>query len=328
MRATFKKYLRVALSAILAALSVQVYAQQAQQPYSSKPIKILVGVPPGGSTDSLARLFASWLQQGMGQPTIVDNRPGANTAVAADAVARSTPDGYTLLFTTEAFLTVPLLTKVNFDPFKDFVPIGTVAASRFVMAVHPSSPIKSVADLVAAAKAQPGKMTYGSSGNGGASHLGIEKFKMLTGTDILHVPYRGAGPALTDAIGGQYQISLWTPLAISGHVASGKLRALAVTGPKRSTVLPNVPTFAEAGLPAFDHRTWMSVLAPAGTPKPIVDRLSSEIRKMLASPKVKETLDKQGVESLVSTPQELTATMRTETAEIGKLIKAANIKMD
>jgi tripartite-type tricarboxylate transporter receptor subunit TctC len=328
MRATLKKFLRVVLTALLSALAVQVYAQPAQQHYPSKPIKILVGVPPGGSTDSLSRLFASWLQQSLGQPTIVDNRPGANTAVAADAVARSAPDGYTLLVTTEAFITVPLLTKVSFDPFKDFEPIGTVAVNRFVMAVHPSSPISSVNDLVAAAKARPGKMNYGSSGNGGASHLGIEKFKMLTGTDIVHVPYRGAGPALTDAIGGQYQISLWTPLAISGHVASGKLRALAVTGPKRSSVLPNVPTFAEAGLPGFDHRSWLSVFAPAGTPKPIIDRLSTEIRKMLASQKMKETLDKQGVEPFVSTPQELTATMHKEMAEIGKLVKAANIKMD
>jgi tripartite-type tricarboxylate transporter receptor subunit TctC len=328
MESTMKNLFRALLAAVLVTQAAQVHAQPAATQYPTKPIKLLVGVPPGGSTDSQARLLASWLQQSLGQPTIVDNRPGANTAVAADAVARSAPDGYTLLVTTEAFLTMPLLTKLNFDPFRDFTPVGTVGVNHFVMVVHPTSSIRTVKDLVAAAKARPGKMYYGSSGNAGPSHLGIEKFKMLTETDIVHVPYKGAGPALTDAIGGQYELSLWTPLAISAHVASGKLRALAVTGPRRSSVLPDVPTFAEAGFPGYDHRSWLSVYAPAGTPKLIVDRLNAEIRKMLDSAKVKETLQKQGIEPLASTPEEVTAAMRKETAEIAKLIKAANIKMD
>jgi len=323
-----KTGLRTFLACLLAAQAMLVAAQPAQQAYPNKPIRILVGVPPGGSTDSLTRLFADWLQQSLGQPTIVENRPGVNSAVAADAAARSAPDGYTLLVTTEAFITVPLLTKATFDPFKNFTPIGTVGVNRFVMAVHPSTPVNTVQELVAYAKARPGQMNYGSSGNGGSSHLGIENFKRLTGTHIVHIPYKGAGPALTDAIGGQYALSMWTPLAIAPHVSTGKLKPLALTGPKRLSFLPGVPTFAEAGLPAFDHRSWLAVFAPAGTPKHIVDQLNVEIQKMLSSPKVKETFEKQGVEPFVSTPEQLTIFMRTEMAETEKLVKAANIKMD
>lgn len=319
---------RTALACLLATQVMLVAAQPAQQPYPSKPIKVLVGVPPGGSTDALTRLFADWLQQSLGQPTIVENKPGVNSAVAAEAAARSAPDGYTLFLATDAFITVPLLTKVSFDPFKDFTPIGSVAVNRFTMAVHPSVPVKSLQEFIAYAKARPGKLSYASSGNGGSSHLGIEKFKMLTGTDIVHIPYKGAGPALSDAIGGRVELSMWTPLAISGHVASGKLKPLALTGPKRLPVLPDVPTFAEAGLPTFDHRAWLAVFAPANTPKHVVDVVRAEIQKMMASPRVKETFERQGVEAFPNSPEELTALMRKEMAENEKLIKAANIKME
>jgi tripartite-type tricarboxylate transporter receptor subunit TctC len=259
---------------------------------------------------------------------VVENRPGANTAVAADAVARASPDGHTLLVATDAFITVPQLTKVSFDPFKDFAPVGTVAINRFVMVVHPSVPANTLQEFIAYARARPGKLSYASSGNGGASHLGLEKFKMLTGTHIVHIPYRGAGPALSDAISGQVELSLWTPLAVSGHVATGKLKALALTGPRRLPVLAQVPTFAEAGLPAFDHSAWLGVHAPAGTPKAIVDQLNGELQKMLASARIRETFEKQGVEAFHSAPDKVTAFMRAEMAEISKLIKAANIKMD
>lgn len=315
-------------AAILAAAAGLASAQTPPAPYPSKPIKILVGVPPGGSTDSIARLFADWLREGMNQTTIVDNRPGANTAVAADAVARSAPDGYTLLLATDAFVTVPLLNKVTFDPFKNFTPIATLSLSPFVLAVHPSVPANTLKEFIAYAKARPGKLSYASSGNGGASHLGIEKFKMLTGTHIVHVPYRGAGPALSDAIGGQVELSMWTPLAVAPHVASGKLKALAVTGPHRLAALPQVPTFAEAGLPAFDHQAWQAVFAPAGTPPAIVDRLRAEVHKMLTQPKVRETLIKQGVEPFETPPEKLTGFMQSEMAGLAKLIKAANVTMD
>ena len=259
---------------------------------------------------------------------MVENRPGANTAVAADAVAHAAPDGYTLLLATDAFLAMPLLTKVSFDAFKDFAPIGIVAVNRFVMAVHPSMPVNTVQELIAYAKARPGKMNYGSSGNAGSSHLGVEWFKMLTGTDMVHIPYKGAGPALTDAIAGRYEISLWTTSAISPYVKSGKLRPLAVTGPARVPFMPEVPTFAEAGLPAYDHKVWQAVFAPAGTPKSIVGTINAEIAKMVASPKIKQKLEDSGVEPLLSTPEKFAAMMRADSVELAKLIKAANIRMD
>jgi tripartite-type tricarboxylate transporter receptor subunit TctC len=327
MTLRMKSLLRALLVSVIAAEALIAGAQTAPA-YPNKPIKVLVGVPPGGSTDALTRMFADWLQESMGQPTIVDNRPGANTVVAADAVAKSPPDGYTLLVSTEAFLTMPLLVKTPFDPFKDFAPVGTVGVNRFVFAVHPSVPVANIKELIAYAKSRPGKMNYGSSGNAGASHLGGEKFKLLTGTHILHIPNRGAGPALTDPIAGQYELSLWTPLAITPYVKSGKLKPLAVTGPKRMAFLPNVPTFAEAGLPQYDHSSWLSVYAPAGTPKPIVDRLNAEIAKMVASPKIAKKLEDSGVEPFLTTPQQLADLMHKETAENAKLIKAANIRMD
>jgi len=318
--------LRFFFAIVLAAAATTVAAQQPA--YPTKPIKILVGVPPGGSTDTIARLFAEWLRTSTGQPAIVENRPGANTSIAADAVARSVPDGHTLLLATDALITFPQLAKATFDPFKDFVPIGTLTLNPFVMTVHPSVPANTLTDFIAYAKAQPGKLSYASSGNGGSSHLAIEKFKLLTGARISHIPYRGAGPALTDAISGQVDLSLWTPLAVAPHIASGRLKALALTGDRRLSILPKVPTFAEAGLPAFHYQAWQAVFAPAGTPRPIVDRLNAEIQKMLSSPKVKEALDKQGVEPFYATPEKTTSLMRSESTEISALIKAANIKMD
>ena len=313
---------------LLAAFAMVAGAQPAQQPYPSKLIKVLVGVPPGGATDALTRMFADWLRESTNQPTVVENRPGANTTVAAVALAHSAPDGYTLMVATDAFLIMPMLTKAGFDPFKDFTPIGTLAVSHFVLAVHPSTPVNSVSELIAYAKAHPGELNYGSSGNASTSHVGIEKLKMLTGTQITHIPYKGAGPALTDAIAGQYQVSLWTPLAIAPHVKSAKLKALAVTGTTRVGALPQVPTFGEAGLPAYDQKVWLAVFAPAGTPKPVVDRINAEIARMVASPKMKQKFEDFGVEALVSTPEQLTSMMRADTAELGKLIKAANIKID
>ncbi len=315
---------------ILAAGAMLAFAALAgaQQAYPNKPIKVLVGVPPGGSTDALTRTFADWLQESLGQPTVVDNRPGANTAVAADAVARAAPDGYTLLVATDTHLTIPLLTKLQYDPIKSFVPIGQIAVNRFVMVAHPSVPFNTIAELIAYAKANPGKLNFGSSGSAGASHLGIEKFKLLTGTRIVHIPYRGAGPAITDGIAGQYQLAMWSPLAASPHLRGGKLKALAVTGPKRMSFLPAVPTFAEAGLGAYEHRSFIGVYAPAGTPKAIVDTLNAEIGKMLASPKIRQKFEENGVEAAPGTPEQFTNMLRAETAELQKLIKATHITMD
>ena len=324
MHQTLIHSLRVLTSAALVIASTF----SAAQTYPNKPIKVLVGVPPGGSTDGAARMYAEWLQESLGQPAYVENRTGANTAVAAEAVARSPADGYTLLLATDALLAMPLLQKVNFDPFKDFAPIGAFGVQYFVIVVHPSLPVNSVQEFIAYAKARPGKLNYGSSGNAGSSHIGVEKFKLVTGLDIVHIPYKGAGPALTDALAGQYQMSLWTPTAVSGHVNSGKLRALALTSPKRVAALPQVPTFAEAGLPAYKHNVWQAYFAPVGTPKAIIDKLNGEIAKMSNSPKNKAKLDAGGVEPLPLSPEQFAEVMRADGVELAKSIKAANIKID
>ena len=323
----FPKFIVRAFACLVLAAVAPVCA--AQQSYPNKPVHVLVGVPPGGSTDAITRMFADWLQSSLGQPTVVENRPGANTAVAADAVARAAPDGYTLLFANvDAFIAMPLLTKTSFDPFKDFAPAGIVAVNRFVLTVAPPLPVNTVQELIAYVKARPGKLNYGSSGNAGSSHLGVEWFKMLTGTDIVHIPYKGAGPALTDAIAGRYEVSLWTPLAAGPHIKAGKLRPLAVTGPTRVSSLPDVPTFAEAGLPAFDHKVVQAVFSPAGTPKPILNTINAEIAKMSASLRIKRRLDEAGAEPLHATPDQFAAMMRSDSVELAKLIKSAQIKMD
>jgi tripartite-type tricarboxylate transporter receptor subunit TctC len=300
----------------------------AQPAYPSKLIRVLVGVPPGGSTDLITRMYAEWLHESLGQPGIVENRPGGNTTAAAEAVARAAPDGYTLLLATDALVALPLLTKLTFDPFKDLAPIGTIGVSRFVLAVHPSLPVNNVKELVALAKARPGQMNYASSGNAGTSHLGLEKFKLLTATNMVHIPYKGAGPAIVDAIAGHVQVSMWTPLAIAAHVQAGKLKPLAATGPKRVPLLPNVPTFGEAGFPAYDHNVWFAVFAPAGTPRQNIDRLAAEIAKMIAAPKHRQRLDSSGVEPLLLAPEPLATMIRSQAAELQVLIKTANIKMD
>ena len=317
------------LAGVLAGWTTFINAQPSQQPaYPSRLIRVLVGVPPGGSTDQITRMFAEWLHESLRQPSVVENRPGANTAAAADAVARASPDGHALLMATDALVALPLLAKLTFDPFKDLAPIGAIGVSRFVLAVHPSLPVSTVKELIALAKARPGQLNYASSGNAGTSHLGLEKFKMHTATNMVHIPYKGAGPAIIDAIAGQIQVSMWTPLAIVGHVNAGKLKPLAATGPKRTQLLPNVPTFGEAGLPGYDHNVWFAVFAPAGTPKPIVDRLNVEIARMVAAPNNKQRLDSSGVEPLLITPEQLATMIRAQVAELQTLITAANIKMD
>jgi tripartite-type tricarboxylate transporter receptor subunit TctC len=321
--------MRSVLQALVAGVCVlQVNSAAAQQAYPEKDITVLVGVPPGGSSDAVARIFAASLQEQLGRTTIVENRPGANTLVAANAVANAPADGYTLLVASDAFITVPLLNDEAYDPFEDFAPIGTLTESPFVVVVHPSTPIQSMSELVAYAKEHPGELLYGSSGNGGASHLGGEKLKMMTETEIVHIPYRGAGPALIDALSGQYQMSLWTPFTAGPHIKEGKLRALAVTGPERLGALPDVPTSAEAGLPEYQHRTWIGVFAPADTPKEIVDKIAAVIAEMQASPAIREQLEMNGLNPYPSTPEQFTEMMRAETEEVSTLIDAASITLD
>ena len=301
---------------------------QGAGPYPTRPIKVFVGVPPGGSTDAQTRLIAGWLQDDLGQPAIPENRPGANTSLAAHAVAQAPPDGHTILVATDAYITVPLLVKIPYDPFTSLTPVTSFSFSPFIYVVHPSTPIHSIGDLVAFARANPGKLHYGSSGSGGASHVGAEKFKLMTGTNIVHVPYRGAGPALVDALSGQYQLSLWTSLAAAGYIRDGRLRALAVTSPTRLPSLPDVPTFAEAGYPQYTHRAWLAVFVPAGTPRPIMDALRASIHRMMQSPAIQRKLSENGVQPFLHDTAEFQAIMRAESDDLVRLVREADIRFE
>ncbi len=322
--------LRTVLAGLLVAQATLSFAQSAQPAYPNpnRTIKVLVGVPPGGGTNTITRMFAEWLQEKWGVPTVVENKPGANTAVAADAVARAAPDGYTMMLATNAHISVPLLTKLTYDPLKDFTPVGTIGIGRFFITVNPAVPVNTLQELIAYAKANPGKLNYGSSGNGGGSHFAGQQFNHLTGANLTHIPYKGAGPMMNDLLAGQVQVSFNTGLAVGPFVNSGKLRALAVVSPQRSVLLPQVPTVAEAGLPAFDDKSWYGIFLPPNTPKPIVDKVAAELTAMINSPVMKEKLEKQGVEPFPNTPEQFQAMMRKESAEVSKLIKANNITLD
>jgi tripartite-type tricarboxylate transporter receptor subunit TctC len=301
----------------------------AQQPYPTKPIRIIVPLTPSGSTDNLTRLIGAKLKDRLGQPVVVENRPGANTIVGTEAVARSAPDGYTLLVASNTHVIIPLLApKLPYDALKDFAPVATLASSRYVMAVHPSVPANTLQELIALAKKKPGELNYGSSGAASGSRIAGELFNVLAGVRIQNIPYKGGAQALSDVIGGQLQLSYNTPMVAAPYVNTGRLKALAVSGDTRIALLPQVPTFAEAGLPGFDEQPWQGMFAPAATPKPVVDKLSTEIAKILAAPDMKAVFEKQDVEPFISTPEQFAAMLKAETAKLAKLVKAANIKLE
>lgn len=319
---------RTFLTALLVSQASIATAQSGQSGYPNKPIKILVGVPPGGGVDAMARMLSDSLQDRWGVPAVVENRPGANTAVAASAVAQAAPDGYTMMLATTAHLTVPLLAKLKYDPLKDFAPVGTLGLSRQFIVVNASVPFNSVQELIAYDKANPGKLNYGSTGNGGPSHFTGEAFNNVAGTRISHIPYKGAGPVVNDLISGQVQVSFLTGLAIAPNVNAGKLKALAVISPRRSQILPKVPTVAEAGLANFEEQGWYGVFLPAHTPKPIVEKLASAIEAMVTSGPLKEKLEKQGVEPHFYKSDEFASLMRRQQVDFAKIIKTNNIKID
>jgi tripartite-type tricarboxylate transporter receptor subunit TctC len=321
-----KHAVRAIASIVLAALSICAFAQET---YPNKPIRIIVPLTPGGSTDNMARLLAEKLRASWGQSVIVENRPGANTIIGTEAVARAAPDGYTLLVVSNTHDIIPLLVpNIPYDPVKSFTPVATLASARFVMLVHPSVPANTLQEFIALAKTKPGQLNFGSSGTGSGAFIAGEVFNMLTGVRMQHIPYKGGAQSMTDAIGGQVQVSFNTPMIAAPYVTSGKLKALAVSGKTRLSLLPQVPTFSEAGLPAFDERAWQGVFVPAGTPTPIVDKLSAEIARILASPSVKQLLDKEGVEPFISTPEQFAALINADTTKLTKLIKASNIKLE
>lgn len=300
----------------------------AQPAYPAKAVHFITPFPPGGSLDPLTRMSAQKLGEMWKQPTVVENRPGGNSIIGTQAVARAAPDGYTILVAGTPHVINPSLFPTPYDAIKDFAAICTIARSRQILVVNRSMPVNSVKEIIALAKAKPGQLNYGSSGTGNTNHLAGELFAMLAGIKMTHIPYKGAGPALTDLIGGQLHLSFHVPISALPHVRSGRLKALATTGETRIQSAADIPTFAEAGMPGFDMQGWTGMYAPAGTPKIIVDKISADMARVLTSPDIVERLIGMGQEPLVSTPEQFAALLKSDLAKYAKIIKDANIKVE
>ncbi|HKW37901.1 MAG TPA: tripartite tricarboxylate transporter substrate binding protein [Burkholderiales bacterium] len=313
------------LAALLAFL---VPALAPAQEYPAKPVRVVVPYAAGGNADILGRTLAQKLGDALKQPFVVENRGGANGGIGTDLVAKSAPDGYTLLVTASGPLTVnPTLYKsVPYDPVRDFAPISECAVYQYVLVTLASSPFKRIADIVAAARARPGAVSYGSTGVGGGNHLSGELFALATGTQLTHVPYKGSAPALTDLLGGQLSMMFDTVITSVPQIRAGKLRAFAVSSAKRASSLPEVPTMQEAGIKGFDISQWQGFLAPAGTPRAIVERLNAETVRAMHAPDVRERIAVQGGNEIVTgTPEEFAALIRSDLRAYAKLIKDAKI---
>jgi tripartite-type tricarboxylate transporter receptor subunit TctC len=299
------------------------------QAWPSKPVKLIVPYPPGGPTDIVARVIAQKLQTQTGQPFIIDNRPGAGGNTGAEAVARSAPDGYTLLVATTAHAINPSLFKnMGYQFGKDFAPISQLTSGPLVVVVNPALPAQNITELIALAKAKPAEMNFASSGNGQSTHLSAELFNSMAGTQIRHVPYKGSAPALADTMGGQTQLMFDTMLSAMPLVKSGKLRALAVTSAQRSPAAPDLPTIAESGLPGYEAIAWNGLLAPVGTPKDVVAKLSAELRTALSQPDVRERFDAQGFSAAWNTPEAFTTFIGTEIDKWARVVKVSGATVE
>ena len=315
---------RILLTAILAGAAP---IAAAQAPYPAKPIRFLVGFPPGGTNDIVARVLAPKLSEYLGQQVVVENRGGANTAIACEIFVRTPPDGHSLMLNAPGHATNPALMKLPFDSIRDFSFITIAAESQNLVVVHPSFPPRTIKELIAISKKHPpGSINYGSSGTGTTVHLSAELFQFMTGVKWLHIPYKGGGPAVIDLLSGQHVIYFGNVPTVILHARAGKLRALATTGPKRTPAAPEIPTVAESGVPGYEVTTFYGVSAPAKTPRPIIDRLHSEIVRALNSPDLRERLQGLGADPVGNTPEQYTAFMQNEIAKWGKVIKAAGIK--
>lgn len=315
---------------LLAAAATALAQNVAAQEYPQRPIRFIVPFAAGGGGDIVVRTVAQRLTEAMGPPVVVDNRSGAGGNVGTDLAAKSAPDGYTILMANVApiAINVSLYKKLPYDSVKDFAPVSLMAVFPNVLVVHPSVAAKSVKELIALAKAHPGQLTYASAGNGSTTHLAAELFKSMAGLDMIHVPYKGGGPALVDLIAGQVNLYFGSMPAALPHVKNGKLRALAVTSAKRSRAAPELPTVAESGFPGFAADTWIGVLAPAGTPGPIVVRLNREIVKILQQPELEEKLSAQGAEPVTNSPEQFAAYIKSEIRKWAKVVKESGAKAD
>ncbi|MBI3935755.1 MAG: tripartite tricarboxylate transporter substrate binding protein [Betaproteobacteria bacterium] len=302
-------------------------AERSPESYPVRPIRLVVPQSPGGATDFNARLVAVPLSERFGQPVVVDNRPGAGSLIGTDLVAKAAPDGYTLLGISSSITIIPsMYSKVPFDTVKDFAPVALLSSYPHLVVVHPSVPVNSVKELIALAKAKPGALNFASAGKGTPTQLGAELFKSMAGIDIVHVPYKGGGPAVTALLGGQVQLYIGPIATVLPHVKAGKFRALAVTGAKRSLIIPDLPTVAEAGLPGFRQDAWNGLLAPARTPPAVIKKLNAEVNAVLKMPAIRERFAADGVEAGGISSAELGALLKSEIAKWAKVIREAGIK--
>jgi len=302
----------------------------AEQAYPSKPIRLVVPFPAGGSLDVVARAIGQKLTEAWGQPVVIDNRPGAGGNIGADLVAKSAPDGYTILegaLSTHA-VNVSLYGKMPYDPIKDFAPITLVAVTPNVLVLNASFPVNSVPELLAYARANPGKLSFGSGSNGSAGHLAGELFKTEAGVDMVHIPYKGGAPALQALLAGDTQLMFDNLANSAAQLKAGKLKALAVTTAKRSSLMPELPTLSETGLPGFDIYTWWGFMAPAGTPKEIVAKWNAEVTRILNSPEMKAFFAQQGAEPASDSPEQFAALIRSEISKYAKIVKQSGAKVD
>jgi tripartite-type tricarboxylate transporter receptor subunit TctC len=313
---------------VLVALAFICGAACAQQPYPNKHIRLISPYAAGGGNSLMARLIGEKLTESWGPQVIVDSRPGGNTIIGTSAAARATPDGYTLLLAGSSHVIVPLAMDAPYDPIRDFAAIGTIAKYEQILVVTPSLPAKTLNEFIALAKSRPGQLNYVTFGSGSSSHLAMELLSLITGIRMQHIPHKGTAPALTDVVGGHADAFLSTPSAAIPLIRSGRLRALAVSGSARSPALPDVPSFSEAGLPNFEVRSWYGLVAPAGTPKPIVDKISNELARIVSTPDMHDKLATQGVEPYVNSPEKFAALMKSDMAKWAKVIKSANIKLE
>jgi len=302
---------------------------QTADAWPAKPIRFILPFPPGGGTDILGRLIAERLTANLGQPVVTENRGGAGGNVGAEAAAKSAPDGYTIVLVAPSLAISPsLYSKLNYDAVKDFAPVSLVATVPNVMITNPAVPAGTLKEFIALAKSKPGEMNFGSGGSGTSNHLAGELFNIVAGVKLVHVPYKGVNLAMQDVLSGRVQLVVIGVPATVPNIKAGKLRALALVAPQRSAVLPDVPTVAEAGLANFEVTTWYGILAPAGTPRPIVARLNAELVKIMHAPELKEKLDALATDPVTSTPEEFAGLIQREIAKWGEVVREAGLKAD